>query len=316
MEVWRALSPYQRSRLPTSVTHSEERVWRFYAGLSDYPHYDAYRVTAPAGDAWSLYDRWGGERIRWGAPLETIGDLTRSLRELNRPAPIAYWSQGAHSGWSGSGGRTRGSPTPGELRAQAYHALAARITSLYWFNLSLKSVLKFPDLIQPITDVGREIRMLEDLYLDGDAFHYQRLMREGKPDWDLSVIAGPRGAVLFALDLAYRPDPEAKVFKFSPPREATLTFPLPAYLRQPAELFRVDAHRISAAGFSRTTNGLQVTEPCGAVNVWVASPQAGMSAKLEARRSQLITFEESFGFDPARSAADLEQLNQAMQSAK
>jgi hypothetical protein len=257
-------------------------------------------VTAPAGDAWGLYDRWDGERLRWGAPLETIGDLTRSLRELNRPAPVAYWSQGAHSGWSGSGGRKRGSPTPEELRAQAYHALAARITSLYWFNLSLKSLASFPDLIQPITEVGREIRMLEDLYLEGDAFHYQRLRHAGKPDWDLSVIAGPRGAVLFALDLAYRPDPAAKVFQFGPPREVTLAFPLPAYLRSPAELLRVDAHGVAASGFSRNSDGIQFTVRCGAGNVWVVSPQAGMSERLEARRKQLITFEDSSGLEPWR----------------
>ena len=64
-EVWQALAPYQTTRLPTTVTHSEERIWRYYAGLSDYPHYDAYRVTAPSPDAWSQYDRWGGERLRW-----------------------------------------------------------------------------------------------------------------------------------------------------------------------------------------------------------------------------------------------------------
>ncbi len=89
MEVWRALSPYQATRLPTIVTHSEERIWRFYAGLSDYPHYDAYRVMAPSPDTRSKYERWGGQTICWGAPLEPIGEMTRSLRELNRPRPIA-----------------------------------------------------------------------------------------------------------------------------------------------------------------------------------------------------------------------------------
>ena len=146
-DCWKAFAPYAPTRLPTSVTHSEERVWRFYAGISDYPHYDAYRVTAPSPDAWSKYDRWEGQAIRWGAPLETIGEMTRSLRELNRPRPIAYWSQGAHHDWNGYGGRKRGSPTPDELRLQAYHALSSRITSLYWFNLSLRSLVTFPDLI-------------------------------------------------------------------------------------------------------------------------------------------------------------------------
>ena len=172
--------------------------------------------------------------------------MTRSLRDLNRPRPIAYWSQGAHDGWEGYGGRKRTSPTPDELRAQAYHALASRITSLYWFNLSLKSLLKFPDLIEPITRVDREIRLLEDFYLEGDAYHYERRSRDGKPDWDIAVVAGPRGAVCFALDLAYVPDPKEKVFKFGPPREVTMDFPLPAYLRPPAEVLRVDADGIRA----------------------------------------------------------------------
>lgn len=314
IEVWRAFAPYQATRLPTSVTHSEERVWRFYAGLSDYPHYDAYRVCAPAPDSWGLYDRWEGARLRWGAPLETIGDMTRSLRELNRPAPIAYWSQGAHAGWDSYGGRRRTSPTPEELRVQAYHALGSRITSLYWFNLSLKALVQFPDLIQPITDVGREIRMLEDFYLEGDATHYHRVTREGKPDWDLKVVAGPRGAVLFALDLAYRPDSTAKVFQFSPAREVTLNFPLPAYLRQAVELVRVDASRVEAAPLVKSADGLQVTSRCGPVNVWVVSPRTGLTEELEARRKRLVAFEESLGFNPASQAADLEQLKQLQPS--
>ncbi|MFN5536966.1 MAG: hypothetical protein ACK5EN_15980, partial [Planctomyces sp.] len=164
-EVHSLLAPYRDSRLHTSVTLSEERTWRYYAGLSDHPHYDAYRVIAPAADAWSRYDRWNGRSIRWGAPLETVGEMTRSLRELNRPRAIAYWSQGAHDGWGGFLSPRRGSPTADELRAQAWHALSARITSLYWFNLSLKSLLRFPDLIQPITEVNREIRLLDELLL-------------------------------------------------------------------------------------------------------------------------------------------------------
>ena len=40
---WNALAPYAATRLPTSITHSEERVWRFYAGISD-----ATRITTPA----------------------------------------------------------------------------------------------------------------------------------------------------------------------------------------------------------------------------------------------------------------------------
>jgi len=310
-EVWRRLAPYAATRLPTTVTHSEERIWRFYAGLSDYPHYDAYRVTAPSPDLWSKYDRWGGQTIRWGAPLETIGDMTRSLRELNRPRPIAYWSQGTGN-WERYGGRKRTAPTPEELRAQAYHALAHRITSLYWFNLSLDSLLKFPDLIEPITRVSREICLLEDFYLEGDAYHYQRLAREGKPEWDITVIAGPRGALLFALDLAYTPDPQEKVFRFGPPREATLQFPLPAYLREAVEVLRVDAEGISPVNSTRIAEGVQITGRFGPENIFVVSPRAGLGKELEARRRELVAYEDAFKFDAGRNSDDLAQLRRIL----
>lgn len=312
MEVWRELAPYRVTRLPTSVTHSEERIWRFYAGLSDFPHYDAYRITAPAADSWARYsERWGGLEIRWGAPLETIGELTRSLRDLNRPAAIAYWSQGAHAGWGRSGGRERASPTPDELRQQAYHALASRITSLYWFNLSLESLLKFPDLIPAITQVGRECRLLEPFLLEGDAFHWQATQGDdGRPDWDLSVVAGPRGAALFALDLAYRPDPESRTFRFGEPRPATFRFPLPAYLDGIRSVVRVDADGIKDVAFRRTGDGaaIEVEDRVSRAGIYLAVSGADRVAAFRARWDELRAFEESFDFDPGASAADLEVL--------
>ena len=305
---WNALSPYAPTRLPTSITHSEERLWRFYAGISDYPHYDAYRVTAPSPDSWSQYDRWDGQRIRWGAPLETIGEMSRSLRELNRPRPVAYWSQGPHHDWNGYGGRKRGSPTPDELRLQAYHALASRITSLYWFNLSLRSLVRFPDLIDPMTRVGREIRMLEDYQLEGDATSHERVMRDGKPDWDLDVVAGPRGAVLFALDLAYTPDPEERVFRFGPPREATFRFALPAYLRKPAEVFRVDADGVTPVDHTVSEGGVTLRDRANRVALYVVAASAGERARIESRRRALTSAEEATGFDPSRRPEDLAAL--------
>lgn len=309
-EVWRQLAPYAPTRLPTSVTHSEERIWRFYAGLSDYPHYDAYRVTAPSPDAWSQYDRWEGQRLRWGAPLETIGDMTRSLRELNRPRPIAYWSQGPHHDWEGYGGRKRGSPMPDELRMQAYHALANRITSLYWFNLSVRSLVKFPDLIEPMTRIGREIRMLDDFYLEGDAVSYERVTRDGKPDWDLAVVAGPRGALLFALDLAYEADREERVFRFGPPRDAAFRFSIPAYARQAAEVFRVDADGVADVHPTAGPGSLEIRDRVNRVAVYVVAAKPGERDRIEARRRALIAEETALGFDPGRNPADLAALKE------
>ena len=166
-----------------------------------------------------------------GAPLETIGDMTRSLRDLNRPRPIAYWSQGAHAGWCCYGGRGRTSPTPDELRAQAYHALASRITSLYWFNLSLKSLVKFPDLIEPITRVNREIRLMEDLLLEGDAFEYR--VASFKTAGRLGTLLRSRGLMEFySLQTTWptRLTPSKKVFPvFASQRRVRLPAPrLPA----------------------------------------------------------------------------------------
>ena len=316
MEVWRKLAPYQHTRLATTVTHSEERIWRFYAGLSDFPHYDAYRVSAPSPDDWGKYDRWEGKRIRWGAPLETIGDMCRSLRELNRPRSTAYWSQGAHEGWERYGGRKRTSPTPDELRLQACYALASRITSLYWFNLSLKSLAKFPDLIEPMTRVGREIRMLDDFYLEGDAVSHERVIREGKPDWDLDIVAGPRAALLFALDLDYAPDDAEKVFRFGPPRETRFRFRLPAYLRNPAEVFRVDAEGTTAIQPNVEDGILEVRDRVSRVAIYLAAAQAGTRERIEARRQRLVAYESAFEFDPAHRPADLEALKRVIAASR
>jgi hypothetical protein len=310
-EVFARFLPYGPTRLPTSLTHSEERVWRYYAGLSDYPHFDAYRVSAPAPDAWSLYDRWGTNRLRWGAPLETIGDMTRSLRELNRSRPIAYWSQGAHSDWDRYGGRQRTSPTPEELRAQAYHALAQRITSLYWFNLSLKSLVKFRDLIEPITRVNREIRLMADLLLEGDAFEYRRELEGGQLSWDLASVTGPNGALLFANDLAYVPDAQEKTFKFTP-RDGVFAFKLPAYLSRPADVFRLDADGPHDIKFSVRERQVMIQDQVTVVGIYVATPVPGLRRQLQARHAELLQFERGFDFNPATVDADFAALRQLL----
>lgn len=291
-EVFDQLLPYRTSRLPTSVTLSDERTWRWYAGLSDYPHYDAYRVAAPAPDAWNQYDRWGGRRIRWGAPLETIGDMCRSLRELSRPMPCAVWSQGPHDGWGGGwDGRTRRSPTPDELRSQAMHALSTRVTSLYWFNLSLGSLLKFPDTWEPITRIGREMRMLEPFLLEGDAYRFERRTRDGAPDWDLASIASPDAAVLFANDTAYVADEKENVFKFGPPRAVEFSFALPHWLRSPKEVFRVDADGLHETRWRTTGQGVIIEDTRSRDAIYIATRSSGIRAALEQRRQSALAVE-------------------------
>jgi hypothetical protein len=261
-----------------------------------------------------MYERWGGQRIRWGAPLETIGEMTRSLRETSRPAPVAYWSQGAHAGWGRYGGRSRTSPTPDELRLQAYHALSSRITSLYWFNLSLKSVLKFRDLIEPMTRVGREIRMLERFYLEGTAYDYERIERDGAPDWDIASIAAPEAALLFALDLNYRANAEEKVFRFSPPRPAQFGFDLPPYLRGSKAVFRIDAAGTYDVRYELFPGRVRIDDRVSKLAIYVAAKDPSLRRRLEARRAELIQYERSFAFDPAGDDADFAALQAIMRA--
>lgn len=316
-EVWEKLHPYATSRVATTLTNSEERIWRDYAGLSDFPHYDAYRVTAPSADAWRKYDRWGKTKIGWGAPLETIGDMCRSLRELSRPMPCAIWSQGPHEGWDRYGGRKRTSPTPDEIRLQAYHALSTRITSLYWFNLSLKTLVEWRDTLDELGRIGREMRLLDEFLLGGDAYSFERIVH-GKNgwDWDLASVCGPRAALLFALDLDYTPDSDEKVFKFGPPRKAKWNFPLPAYLQDIKDVFRIDADGVYDVKWSKEDNAIEIREKASRVVVYVATPDSTLRKSLEEKRQKLIADENALQFDPARNDADFQQLVQLKESIK
>jgi len=307
-KVWEDLYPYTVTRLATTVTHSEERIWRDYAGLSDYPHYDAYRVTAPSPDAWWKYERWG-KKIFWGSPLETIGDMCRSLRELNRPAPCAIWSQGPHEGWDRYGGRKRTSPTPDEIRLQAYHALSTRITSLYWFNLSLKTLVKWRDTLDELGRIGREMRMLDEFILEGDAYQFERLLKkDGKPDWDIASVCGPHAALLFALDTDYTADFDEKVFKFGDARNAKWQFKLPAYLHGVKDVFRLDADGVYDVAWTLKNGIVEISEKTSRVAIYVATPDESLRSRMEEERQQLIAQENVWKFDPARNDDDFKQL--------
>lgn len=292
------LARYDRAPYPTTVTLSEEKGFRFYAGLSDHPHFDAYRVNAPAADAWSLYDRWGGERLRWGAPLEGIGAMTRTLRELSRPAPIAAWSQNVHENWDGYAGRRRRSPTPDEIRIQAYEALASGINALYWYSLQAWSPAAFRDTIPETTRIGREIRLLQGLYDRADAWSHERRDAAGRPDWDLDALVAPDGAVLFAIDLAYEPDPEARVFRFRGPRALEAEYALPAILRAPQEVFRVDADGVHDVAHEITPRGVTIRDTVDRVGIYVAARRAGLRTALAERQRELVAAEAAWGPDP------------------
>ncbi len=146
-------------------------------------------------------------------------------------------------------------PNPDELRAQALHALASRITSLYWFNLSKSSLEKFPDTWEPMRRLGREIRMLEDFYLEGDAYRFEKLTKKtGEPDWELSSILSPRGMLLFALDTDYKIDPKTRIC-FQCSRDAKFSFAIPHSMRE-----NVAVKALTQMAYTRSTGGLTMVD--------------------------------------------------------
>lgn len=305
---YEALRPYDQARYPTTVTLSMDSGFRDYAGLSDYPHFDAYRVTAPAADQWMKYDRWPEGRIFWGAPLEGIGEMTRTLNALSRPAPIAIWSQNVHEGWQGGLGRKRRSPTPDEIRAQAYQGLANGVTSLYWYSLQSWSLLAYRDAIAVTTELGREMRMLEPLLVVADPAWHQRQTREGRPDLDLNTLITPTALVAFALDLDYYPDKQAQEFRFRGPRTLSLEWPVPKFLHPLADVFRVSHAGVHDVDWEPTDTGFRVRDSLDRAAIYVAAPTAEWRAKLIQRHAHWVTWEEATGLDPATNDADFQRL--------
>jgi hypothetical protein len=158
----------------------------------------------------------------------------------------------------------------------------------------------FPDLWEPMTLVGREIRMLEPFYLTGAATHFERrLGPAGEPDWELSVVSGPRGAVLFALDTAYAPDPRENVFRFGEPRPAQFQFPLPAWLRNPKQVVRVDAEGVHPVDWKQVTEGVEIVDRASRDRMYLAVRDERELAGLKQRRQAALAREAEYRLDRA-----------------
>jgi len=182
--------------------------------------------------------------------------------------------------------------------------LANGVKSLYWYSLQSWSLLKYRDCIDITTRIGREIRALDDLYTTGDATWHRRIDKDGKPNLDLNVVAAPKAALLFAMDLDYYPDLDTRVFKFRGPRAVEAEFPLPAWLRKPADLFRIDADGVHDVQWSATDSGVKITDEVDRVAVYVAAPDSTARAERAKRIEDLKASEASLGFDPAANDAD------------
>lgn len=299
------LAEYRESGYPTTLTLSHEPGFHRYAGLTDLPHFDAYRVVAPHADRWGAYVRYGSKNVPWGAPLETIGFYMRTLAALSRPNPIAAWSQALSDGWFSLLRPASGNPNPLEIRIQAYEALANGAVSLYWFNLSGKNVSANRDRLAVLQEIGREIRTVDRLLGQSAPYAWENRFL----DLDQNVLAGEDHAVLFAIDLQYR-KAWYNEFVSAGPRTGELSFPVPAWLRDCDAAVRVHRDGIGPipvrmeAGRAVLSDTFQDT----ALYVLYRSADGDLAGELANRYDDLRRFEAAFGFDPIRNDADFALL--------
>ncbi len=136
-------------------------------------------------------------------------------------------------------------------------------------------------------------------------------LQDGQPSWDLASVTGPNGALFFANDLAYRPDVQEKVFQFTP-REGVFTFRLPAYLPNPAEVFRLDADGPQDVTFSPSGGQITIQDRVSVAGIYVAAPAVGLRQRVQARHAELLQFEHGFDFNPAAVDSDFNTLRQLL----
>jgi hypothetical protein len=164
---------------------------------------------------------------------------------------------------------------------------------LYWFNLSANSLAKFPDTWEPMMRIGREIKMLSPFYLAGDAYQFERRRNAlGKLDWDCASIVSEECALLFALDLAYEPSDEDNTFQFGEARDFSYCYDLPHWLRQPTDVFRVDADGLHEVNWTIEGRGVRIQHQCSRDAVFVATKSANLRTAIEARRQTAMLIEE------------------------
>ena len=150
--------------------------------------------------------------------------------------------------------------------------------------------------------------MLEDLYLSGYATHHSRVMGEKRPDLEFNVISAPEAALLFALDTNYRPDHEERVFVFDSPRDIEREFPLPRWLRQPKDVFRVDADGVYDVDWTATDTGVRIKDTLDRVGIYVVAVHTDERAKRGKKLAELKAYETAIGFDPGNNDDDFHTL--------
>lgn len=96
--------------------------------------------------------------------------MARPLAAVNRPRPVAAWSQNVHYNWTSSmDGRQRLQPAPEQIRVQAYEVLANGTQSPYLCSMDSWPLAAWRDTLETAARIGREIRLLDRPYEQGRA---------------------------------------------------------------------------------------------------------------------------------------------------
>ena len=180
---------------------------------------------------------------------------------------------------------------------------------MYWFNLSVQSLSKYPDLIGPIARVGREIHLLKDLLEQGTSYEYRRMEKEGSLDWDLSSIAARDAALLVVNDLTYEIDESNRTFRFEP-RAGEFAFRIPSWLQTSISVLRVDADGSHEVDYelSEDKSSVTVRDTVSVVGIYVLTNDPQYRWRLDARHRDRMSYERSLGFDPVNNSDDLRAL--------
>jgi len=312
-EIFNYYTAFRNSGFPTTLTLSYEPGFFLYAGVVDFAHFDAYRVVAPHADKWGHYKKYGNKNVKWGSPLETIGDYMRTLNRINCPNPVAAWTQAMADDWKSRSRVKAGNPNNLEMRIQAYEAIANGATSLYWFNMGGKTVLNNRSSLAEIQRVNREIMVMGDLLSKTVPFWWQNRFM----DIDLNVLAGPEFAVLFAIDLKYKVS-ESNQFVSSGKRSEALAFKVPSYLQNCNAAAKITHEGITEVSVAMSNGNAIITDTFETTGLYILyhSGTQNLKDQLTKRFSDIVAREASYKFDPINNDADFRVLTDEVNEVK
>jgi hypothetical protein len=312
-EIFNYYTAFRNSGFPTTLTLSHEPGFFLYAGVVDFVHFDAYRVVAPHADKWGDYRKYGIKNVKWGSPLETIGDYMRTLNRLNYPNRVAAWTQAMADDWKSRYRINAGNPNNLEMRIQAYEAIANGATSLYWFNIGGKTLINNRNSLAEIQKINREVKLVDDLLVKTVPYWWQNQFM----DIDLNVLAGPDFAALFAIDLTYTVS-ESNQFVSAGKRKATMTFKIPSYLDKCNALVKVGYAGISKMDFALSKGYAILTDTLETTRLYILYNPAenDIFGKLTKEYFAVKAAEASFKFDPINNDSDFRILTEEVNNIK